>query len=406
MSTPKHLRSFEPALDGFCLLATLYLLITTPYRHALHLGPQSVHWPIEILASGLLAADAFYGPKPLWRKILALLGALPFEFLFVGGWILRIVNILHLGKLPELTLRLDRSSSWMRPVRRMMLSLAAVVLLAHWVACGWLEIGGIKENGTPFFRYTAALYWSITTMATVGYGDIVAHSILERWYALLTMLVGIGFFGYIVGNVASILASIDRMGSEYRERMERIRSYMRFHRFPSPLRKRIEEYSDYVFDHRLGFDDESFLKDLPNSLRAEIAVFRHREVLRKVPFLQDAAPKTLERLAFRLKPQLLRPNDLVFRRGDRGDRMYFINRGSVEVLGDDETNVLAILQEGAFFGEMALLNQEPRNATIRSLGFCELVYLEHSALEEAMRRFPDFAEEIRRIASLRSEKGQ
>lgn len=308
-----------------------------------------------------------------------MLGALPFEFLFAGGWILRIVNILHLGKLPELTLRLDRSSSWMRPVRRMMLSLAAVVLLAHWVACGWLEIGGIKENGTPFFRYTAALYWSITTMATVGYGDIVAHSIPERWYALLTMLVGIGFFGYIVGNVASILASIDRMGSEY---------------------------SDYVFDHRLGFDDESFLKDLPNSLRAEIAVFRHREVLRKVPFLQDAAPKTLERLAFRLKPQLLRPNDLVFRRGDRGDRMYFINRGSVEVLGDDETKVLAILQEGAFFGEMELLNQEPRNATIRSLGFCELVYLEHSALEEAMRRFPDFAEEIRRIASLRSEKGQ
>jgi voltage-gated potassium channel len=240
-------------------------------------------------------------------------------------------------------------------------------------------------------------------MATVGYGDIVAHTIMERWYSIGVMILGVGTFGYIIGNIATILANIDRIGSAHRAKLDQIRTHMRYHSFPRPLQQRVEEYYHYMFDHRLGYDDESFMKELPTSLRAEVCVFLHRDILRKVPFLQNAEPKVMERLAFRLKPSLFRPNDIIFRRGDSGDRMYFINRGCVEILSSDDVSIVASLQEGSFFGEMALLNLEARNATVRAQGFCELVCLEHSALEEVMRRFPNFAQEIRRVANERKQ---
>lgn len=390
------------------LTSVFYLCFASPLRAALSI-PLTNFVIIPELASSAILLLALWRPgsaslhAPSVPKLLLAVGAIPWEF--ITPWLLplRLLNLPYLTLLPPLTHRLDRYTPWMRTTRRLLLSLLGILLLAHWVACGWIALGGVQEFPGLANTYTAALYWSITTMATVGYGDIVAHTLLERWYAMGVMLLGIGFFGYIVGNVASILASVDRMGTQHRERMEQIRTYMRFHQFPAPLRQRIEDYFNYIFEQRLGNDDETFIKDLPNSLRAEVALFRHQAVLRKVPFLQDAAPKTIERLAFRLRPQLLRDGDLVFRQGDRGDRMYFVNKGSVEVLARDDHSVLARLQEGSFFGEMALLNQEPRNATIRATGFCELVYLDHAALEEAMKRFPDFAAEIHRIARQRAQ---
>ena len=397
------------------VLAACYLIIATPLRLLFHIPLHGVVFQIEVLVSVLLLGSILIrwksrrqGIGSRLRQVFVFLGALPFEILFPALDIhpalilsLRLCNLVHLRDVPELTRRLERWVPGLVPVNRLLVSLAGAALVSHWISCGWIAIGGIDEPGGLLETYTGALYWAITTMATVGYGDIVADTVRERWYAIGVMILGVGIFGYIIGNIATMLANIDRVGAAHRSKLEQIRTHMRYHQFPRPLQHRVEEYYHYMFDHRLGYDDESFMKELPNSLRAEVCVFLHREVLRKVPFLQSAEPKVVERLAFRLKPILYRPHDTIFRRGDNGDRMYFINRGSVEILAPDDKNIVALLQEGSFFGEMALLNLEPRNATARAQGFCELVCLEHAALEEVMRRFPNFADEIHRVANER-----
>ena len=58
-------------------------------------------------------------------------------------------------------------------------------------------------------HYVASVYWSITTMTTVGYGDITPASTHERLYACLAMLLGATLFGYVIGNVAAMSMSAD-----------------------------------------------------------------------------------------------------------------------------------------------------------------------------------------------------
>ena len=87
-------------------------------------------------------------------------------------------------------------------------------------------------------------------------------------------------------------------------------------------------------------------------------------------------------LSFRQRHRLFNvqnygPGEVVFRQGDIGDSVYFIRSGEVEVVREDgpELAVLAKLPAGHYFGEMALLSNEPRNATIRTTAETELAAL-------------------------------
>lgn len=88
--------------------------------------------------------------------------------------------------------------------------------------------------------------------------------------------------------------------------------------------------------------------------------------------------------------------EVIIREGETGREMYIIRRGRVEVsrsLGG-RTVVLATLDRGSFFGEMSLLEPEPRNATVRAVGDTELLVIEPGALLLKIRRDPTFAFEM------------
>ena len=63
-------------------------------------------------------------------------------------------------------------------------------------------------------RYISSLYWSVTTLVTVGYGDIVPKNKLETIFCVLTMLCGTLVFGYCVNCVGFILNKIEEREKE------------------------------------------------------------------------------------------------------------------------------------------------------------------------------------------------
>ena len=72
----------------------------------------------------------------------------------------------------------------------------------------WAQQQGISINNSALHDYIVSLYWSTTTMTTVGYGDIVPYNDRDRILAIIAMKVGTLFYVYILGALAATLISV------------------------------------------------------------------------------------------------------------------------------------------------------------------------------------------------------
>jgi hypothetical protein len=98
------------------------------------------------------------------------------------------------------------------------------------------------------------------------------------------------------------------------------------------------------------------------------------DLLRNVPFLAPLPAPTLEALAGRLERVRVPAGATIVRRGERGDRFYVIADGEAEVAADEQ--VASVEKRGGYFGEIALLLDVPRTATVTARTDTELLALE------------------------------
>jgi voltage-gated potassium channel len=193
-----------------------------------------------------------------------------------------------------------------------------------------------------FGSIPAALWWAIVTMTTTGYGDVVPKTVLGKILSGIVMTSGIAAIALWAGILAS------------------------------------------------GYAEE----------------IRRREFLRtwdlvaKVPFFHDFGAAAIADVA-----QLLRPRDypagaVIMRRGQRGDCMYFVASGELEIRGRPEAISYG---PGDFFGEIALLTGAPRNATIAAVTKCTLLRLDIVDFRQLLGRQPELARIIHEEAERRLE---
>ena len=104
--------------------------------------------------------------------------------------------------------------------------------------------------------------------------------------------------------------------------------------------------------------------------------------------------------------QQYEPGEVIFRQGDAGLAVYFIRKGAVEVIKDDgsKSEVVANLTAGQYFGEMALLSNEPRNATIRTTSDTELAALGKRNFSSMLSVLPSTEEDILKTIQARATK--
>ena len=97
------------------------------------------------------------------------------------------------------------------------------------------------------------------------------------------------------------------------------------------------------------------------------------EILKQIPFFAELSDEDLEAIGQKVQMQYFGDDQVIFEQGDYGEEMYIIKRGKVQVLRD--FSIIAELSDKAFFGEMALVSEEPRNATIKTIGDVEVLVL-------------------------------
>jgi CPA1 family monovalent cation:H+ antiporter len=120
------------------------------------------------------------------------------------------------------------------------------------------------------------------------------------------------------------------------------------------------------------------------------------ELVERVPLFAKLPPEKRAAIARLLKPRMSLPGDPIVRRGQRGDAMFFIASGAASVLIPGKPVELG---SGEFFGEMALLTGQPRNADVVSLGYCRLLELGSDDFQNLLAGDPEMKRAIEAVAA-------
>lgn len=150
--------------------------------------------------------------------------------------------------------------------------------------------------------------------------------------------------------------------------------------------------AEYMVPEKFQFLDELPIKG-PGKVDRDLLRMRAEigPLIEKVPFFQDASDDFIRDIVPHLVCREFDAGETLFRQGEAGDAMYFLTRGQVEVSAKGNREPLAILSEGAYFGEAAILKDMPRLATVRALAECEVYELQRASVLKLTKAHPEFA---------------
>eukprot|EP00276_Gloeochaete_wittrockiana_P008500 CAMPEP_0184663492 /NCGR_PEP_ID=MMETSP0308-20130426/48306_1 /TAXON_ID=38269 /ORGANISM="Gloeochaete witrockiana, Strain SAG 46.84" /LENGTH=610 /DNA_ID=CAMNT_0027106249 /DNA_START=315 /DNA_END=2148 /DNA_ORIENTATION=+ len=209
-----------------------------------------------------------------------------------------------------------------------------------------------------------------------------------------------------IGMMSTLIANMNAAEALFRHKMDVLSQYMRYRQLPQQLQQRIMSYYDYVWSRQKGLDDRSILNDLPQYLQQEVAIFLNREILSKVPLFAGSSQGFINELVLQLQPRVYSAKEYIVRVNEVGREMFFISKGTVEILGEDGTTIYSSLGEGSYFGEIALLYSDKRTASVRARTYCDVFILSREDLERVLVDYPEMDARIREVARTRLMEGK
>ncbi len=347
---------------------------------------------------------------PKIRVAFALFSIIPTSFLLLIPTIpIRFVlatYLLKIGKGYNLVNRyIQRSNFYSLPRREVWtIKLCLIVAILHIVACIWIFITGSTGSidSEAFIEvYTNALYWTITTMTTVGYGDVVPKTIISKFFTMFIMIMGVASYGVVIAQVSKMILNTDLRKAEGREKLERLSHIL--HDYGLDAKTKIEIYKLYkhIIYNNLNQSDEEVLNELPKQIRETIQTHLKMKILSKNKIFENCSDNCLKDTIDMLEERFYTLDETIIHQGEIGDELFLLGHGVVEVLIDGQH--VSWIEENDIFGEFALISNDMRAADITARSYCNVYVLSRKNFLGLCEKHEDLKLATEHLSHLKTE---
>ena len=182
---------------------------------------------------------------------------------------------------------------------------------------------GNMEDFVDYELYVASFYFTVTTIVTVGFGDIHAYSMSEQLICILLMLIGVISFSFATGSLASIISNYDSSQAKLKEKISTLNEIKSEYKIGPEL------YDDLMktikYDHSKNSRDiGSFMKELPYKLRIDLAMEIHKNIYHTVDFFKDKERSFIAWIGPLLKPIKISELEYICKEGEEIKESKFL----------------------------------------------------------------------------------
>eukprot|EP01084_Bolivina_argentea_P146243 256141_1 len=365
---------FRTCWDLFIMLTIIYTLVEIPYT--LTFGTPIKIIDISLVIDFFMAIDIFLSfhtayfskfdslrlttdkrsicKKYLRRRfIVDFIATIPFDLFATMHYvwyfkmfrIVRIVKIFRVMRMINIYDFLRQFVFYRKTVifLKFLKIISFMLILAHYAACIWWLLGEsispswIDEHDlrhsdiSQFAKYSYAMYWSIVTLFTTGYGDIVATNIAEQWYCCLLIIIGTCFFSYFIGALAVIITEGDRIKSFSTEKLEEAQEFVEKKKLPKELARAVLTHIRYHCNYNYVFDEQELMDLLPPYLKYDVNMSIAEQFLSQLEIFNndefELEPFIIGQIALKMKSISCNEGYTLYHIGDAANEFYIQRTG-------------------------------------------------------------------------------
>ena len=341
-----------------------------------------------------------------------IIGAIPLGWIgcFTGVWwghvLFSLNRLLRIRRAIEAVYVIKSSliySSW---VASLFPLISLLFCMIHFFACLFYLSAFLDRNSagtwisvlhwdtlSPPQQYVVACYFTMTTIMTIGYGDLTPQTSSERIVVTFIQLTGVMINTLLVGTLVSLL--MDPMGNDFIQDFRGMWSYLKFKRIPSELRSQILNiYQEKFRKYKGSAEPSSVFKFIPETVGNHLKIDLTIKCLKEVPGIDIASRQLLFTIANIMRPISYCPGDIVFREGDILPILFLFRSGVIQFYINGELFNTTNCDHGVGIGDIEMLIDRPRHATVKAVTFIEGWTISRNALLMAVSHQLDMRKEL------------
>ncbi|EAS03752.2 zinc knuckle protein (macronuclear) [Tetrahymena thermophila SB210] len=297
---------------------------------------------------------------------------------------------------------------------------ATLLVTCHIVSCIFISVGlTIKQNedtnwidkhfrniGTPITNtsiYVTALYWSVITMITIGYGDVVPINTNEKVFVIFVAFIACGTYAYTFNYIGELVKEIQREQKQSKNKLQKLNRHMNDRGVPKYVMQQVKKYYEYINkeNQKNSSDGYEMISNLPQSLKDEVMQELYvKVILQNKLFKLNFSQNFIKELALFVKEIKIGPEIFLYHQNEQLDKLYFVLKGNISLMWKvkkDEFINLQHIKKGDTLGQIELFTEQKTQYFAKTHDVVTLAYITLGDFKYVISKFPDEFEKYHKI---------